>query len=309
VHPVVAAQPREGSPHVIERRVPHELCEVSDERGHGRVDLSLGTHPLPASHEYVLCVNGPRIDSVCFCAAARAGAGSGARFRVASRALVRYAFHMRKARVTIALAAAGTLAAVVIAQACQEQCENNLQFCVAACVDISSDVDNCGSCSAFCSFAEACSESTCHLLPFGDAGADAADAAEAMDAADGGSFTVAKECAECARLVLFPEGATCTAALVACKADPDCDTWSLCASACFTTTFSADCFNACAGTYADGGDPTLLAPVVACVCVQCPDLCVPMCPLTLEALSPGEPGANVVSTVTGPSYPPLPSKP
>ena len=209
------------------------------------------------------------------------------RFRVASRALVRYAFHMRKARVPFALALAGAVATagLVVAQSCQEQCENNLEFCVAACLDFSHDVDNCGSCSAFCSFAETCTDNTCHLLSFtGDAGADAADAAE--DAADGGSPGVAKECAVCARLVLFPEGANCTAALAACKADPDCDTWSLCASACFTTTFSADCFNACAGTYADGGDPTLLAPVVACVCVQCPDLCTPMCPLTVEALSP-----------------------
>jgi hypothetical protein len=224
---------------------------------------------------------------------------------VASGTGLRYASPMRKARVPVALAVAGTLAAVVVAQSCQEQCQNDLQFCVDACLDYSDDVDNCGACSAFCSFAETCSDSHCHLVSFtGDAGADAAADAEA-DAGGGGALGVAKECAVCARLVLFPENTVCTAALVACKADPDCDTWSLCASACFTSGFSADCFNDCAGTYADGGDPTLLAPVLSCICVYCPDLCIPLCPLTLEDLQP----PNVVSADDAPSYPPLPSKP
>jgi hypothetical protein len=214
-------------------------------------------------------------------------------FRVASGAIVRYGFPMRKARVPFALAVTGALAAVVAAQSCQEQCEDNLQFCVDACLDYSHDVDNCGACSAFCSFAETCSDNNCQLVSF------------ASDAGDGGTLGVAEECATCARLVLFPANANCTAALVACKADPDCDIWSLCASACFTSGFTADCFNACAGTYADGGDPTLLAPVLACICIDCPDLCVPLCPLTLEGLQP----ANVLSTVDAASYPPLPSKP
>jgi hypothetical protein len=215
---------------------------------------------------------------------------------VASGPVLRYACDMRKARVAIALA--GALTAAVAAQSCQEQCVGqNLQFCVDACLDYSQDVDNCGACQAFCSFAEQCSDSTCHPVSFAwDAGPDVAPPEDAA------TVLVARECAFCARIVLFPDGLPCTAALAACKADPDCDQWSLCASACFTSGFGADCFAACAGTYADGGDPTLLDPVLSCICIQCPDECSPMCPLTLEGLSP----ANAVSTVTHPPYPPLP---
>lgn len=213
--------------------------------------------------------------------------------RVASGAFVRYAWPMRKARVPILVA--GVVAAVVVAQSCQDNCDGALQFCTDACYDLTRDIDNCGACSAFCSFAEECADASCIPVSFPDAGTDA----------DGAPPIVAEECAYCARLVLFPEGAVCTAALAACKADPDCDAWSLCASACFTSGFSADCFGDCAGIYADGGDPTLLAPVMSCVCVSCPGLCAPMCGLTLEDLQP----YNDLSDDAGTSYPPLPSTP
>ncbi len=92
----------------------------------------------------------------------------------------------------------------------------------------------------------------------------------------GGSQTMgaSEACMACVAGV-YGEDADCMATIQACDADPGCDAWKNCNEACFTSDDRPGCYDACDQEFPHDG--SLSAPLLACTCDSCAELCVASC--------------------------------
>lgn len=74
---------------------------------------------------------------------------------------------------------------------------------------------------------------------------------------------------------LYGSDAQCQANIQTCDGDPACDAWKNCSEGCFNENDAVACYAGCESDFPH--DTTLSAPLIACTCDSCSDVCVATC--------------------------------